>query len=231
MTDNHFKTVYRKHAATYQEMISFEDVDANLPRALNQITAFNQGRVLDLGSGTGRLPMLFPQADFTCLDLHLAMLLENKRQREAINGSWSLLQGDGRQLPIASGSFNTITAGWAFGHFVGWYPETWITEINLVLKEIARVSAANAAIIILETMTTGGLKPAPPHQGLAAYYHHLETEHGFKRQVIATDYQFDNLEQACRYSEFFFGEDLSEKVRKNNWVRLPEWTGIWSKRL
>lgn len=231
MSANHYKTVYRKHAPTYQEMISYEDVDNNLPRTLEQITSFSDAPALDMGSGTGRMPMLFPEANFTCLDLHLGMLLESKRQRQITKGNWALIQGDGRLLPISSSSFKIITAGWAFGHFTRWYPETWKTEIDRVLKEMHRVACSNATIIILETMTTGGFEPAPPHQGLAAYYQRLENEHGLSRQVITTDFMFDNLEQACKYAAFFFGEELAKKVREHNWVRLPEWTGIWSKQV
>jgi ubiquinone/menaquinone biosynthesis C-methylase UbiE len=231
MDTDHFIHIYRHHAATYQEMIAFEDVEGNLPRLLQEITLFNGKSILDLGSGTGRLPQLFPNAEITCLDLHMAMLQENQRQRELAGGNWGLLQGDGRKLPFPDKLFEVITAGWAFGHFIGWYPETWKSEIAKVLEEIYRVSATQAVIIIIETMTTGSLEPAPPHEGLAAYYDLLETEYGFDRQVVSTDYQFDHLDQASRYAQFFFGDELAQKVRVNDWVRLPEWTGVWSKRL
>ena len=48
-------------------------------------------------------------------------------------------------------------------------------------------------------------------------------------EIIPTDYKFDTVEQAVEYTEFFFGRELSDQIRKNRWARLPEWTGIWYK--
>lgn len=229
MPEDHFKQIYRKKADTYQEMIAFEDIDGNLPKVLEQIATFEDKTILDLGSGTGRIPQLFPQAGITCLDLHYAMLLESKQQRQRGQGNWTLLQGDGRRLPFPNQAFEVITAGWAFGHFTGWYPENWPEEIEKVLQEAYRVAQPGAAIIIMETLTTGALEPAPPSPGLSAYYRYLEEKHDFRRETIQTDYLFDDLEQACDYARFFFGKDLEHQVRLNNWVRLPEWTGVWHK--
>jgi hypothetical protein len=91
-----------------------------------------------------------------------------------------------------------------------------------------RVQKPKGKVIIIETLTTGSTMPAPPTQGLAEYYARLENQWGFSRQQIQTDYQFSNLEEAIKLSEFFFGAELANKVRRNNWVRLPEWTGVWS---
>jgi hypothetical protein len=73
------------------------------------------------------------------------------------------------------------------------------------------------------------LTPAPPTPGLANYYAWLENEWGFSRQQIQTDYQFWDLDEAIELANFFFGAELADKVRENNWVRLPEWTGVWGK--
>jgi ubiquinone/menaquinone biosynthesis C-methylase UbiE len=231
MTDDHFTNIYHRHADTYQEMISYEDVDGRLPRTLEQIASFHGKMVLDLGSGTGRIPQLFPKANITCLDLHFPMLQESQRQRDLISGSWTLLQGDGRLLPFPAACFEVVTAGWAFGHFTGWYPADWPEQIEQVLQQAYRVARPGAAVIILETLTTGALEPSPPTPSLSAYYRYLEEKHGFQRETIQTDFLFEDLPQACRYAGFFFGKDLEEKVRLNNWIRLPEWTGVWHKML
>ena len=156
------------------------------------------------------------------------MLKENQRQQMPDPGP--LLQGDMRLLPFPSGSFQVVTAGWALGHFTGWFGEDWQAQMRLVLEEARLVLQPGGWLIILETMTTGSTTPAPPSPGLAAYYRWLEQDLGFVSQVIQTDYLFDDLAQAYRYAQFFFGDELAKKVRKQKWVRLPEWTGIWSKR-
>ncbi len=81
----------------------------------------------------------------------------------------------------------------------------------------------------METLTTGSLTPAPPTEGLAEYYAWLEGEWGFTRQSIRTDYQFTSVPEAVERTEFFFGDEMVEKIRANGWARLPEWTGVWSK--
>ncbi len=208
---DHFIQIYSHQGTAYHEMISYEDVDGNLRPALEGITPFT-GKILDLGTGTGRIPLLFPEANITGLDLHWDMLKENQRQQMPDPGP--LLQGDMRLLPFPSGSFQIVTAGWALGHFTGWFGEDWQAQMRLVLEEAQRVLQPGGWLIILETMTTGSTTPAPPSPGLAEYYRWLEEDLGFDSQVIQTDYLFDDLAQAYRYAQFFFGDELAKKVRK-----------------
>jgi ubiquinone/menaquinone biosynthesis C-methylase UbiE len=226
--EDHFIQIYTRQGSAYHELISFEDVDGNLRPALEAITPF-ESKILDLGTGTGRIPLLFPEVNITGLDLHRDMLIENQRQQTPDPGP--LLQGDMRFLPFPDNSFEIITAGWALGHFTGWFGEEWQAQISLVLAEVERVLMPGGRIIILETMTTGSTTPAPPSPGLAAYYHWLGEDLGFTSQVIQTDYLFDDLAQAVRCAQFFFGNELAKEIRKENWVRLPEWTGIWFKQI
>lgn len=230
---DHFIHIYKTQAEAYQRFIAVEDVNQNLLPALEHITSLRGAQVLDLGTGTGRLPRLLERhaRHVTGLDLHWDMLRENQRQKQHTAGTWSLTNSDMRALPFSASSFDVITAGWAIGHFTGWYAETWQTEIRQVLDEMHRVARPGGALIILETLSTGSLTPAPPSPGLAAYYAWLEYEWGFTRQEIPTDYQFASVEEAIALTEFFFGPQLSTAIRKNNWARLPEWTGVWGKRL
>ncbi len=225
--NDHFIQIYQQQGTTYHEMISFEDVDGNLRPALESIVPLQSKTILDLGTGTGRIPLLFPDAEVIGLDLHRGMLLENQRQQMPDPGP--LLQADMRTLPFPTDSFELITAGWAIGHFTGWFGEDWIRQMTKVLMEIERVLKPGGWGIILETLTTGSHTPAPPTPALAAYYAWLESVLGFSRQVVQTDYLFDNLDQAFHYAQFFFGEELAAQISKEKWVRLPEWTGIWSK--
>jgi hypothetical protein len=96
-----------------------------------------------------------------------------------------------------------------------------------VLGEINRVALPNATVVIFETLTTGSLTPAPPNEHLAEYYGWLEDVQRFSRFVFRTDYQFADLAEAVELTRFFFGQELATRVRRNNWVRLPEWTGMW----
>ena len=231
---DHYQQIYSQQAADYQRMIAAEDVDGNLLAALQEITPLQGKRILDLGSGTGRLPVMFTEANgkpgqIVALDLQYAMLRENLHQREACTRTWTLLQTDMRRIPLAEGWADVVIAGWAVGHLTGWYPTSWRDEISQVLAEMQRMVVPGGRLIILETLGTGSLKPTPPSRSLVTLYAWLEEVWAFSRQVIRTDYQFADVEEAVRSTEFFFGAGLAERIRKYGWARLPEWTGLWFK--
>src|SRR5690606_32533569 len=117
------------------------------------------------------------------------------------------------------------------GHFTGWYGDEWQTHAARAVAEMHRTAKPGGTLIIMETLGTGALEPAPPTAALAAYYAWLEGEHGFVRTEVATDYDFGSVARAVELCGFFFGPEMAERVRTNAWSRVPEWTGVWGKRL
>ncbi len=229
MTD-HFVHIYTAQADAYHRLIEAEDVEANLPRQLTQLADFAGARWLDVGSGTGRLPLLLHHLNPCPLavDLHAAMLTEQRHQRGRVGGAWPLAQADARHLPVPTASVDVVTAGWALGHLCGWYPHTWHTHLEAALAEMRRVVRPGGTLLILETLGTGFTLPTPPAPHLAEYYAHLEAAHGFARHTIRTDYQFASPAEAEAVLGFFFGADLIQKIRAQRWARIPEWTGVWA---
>jgi ubiquinone/menaquinone biosynthesis C-methylase UbiE len=140
---DHFRYIYSQRAADYHRMIAPEDVDGNLVSALEQVTPLAGRRILDLGTGTGRLPLLLAgkAAYMMGVDLHTAMLQEQQQQRRQTKGEWSLAQADMRALPLPSGWAEVVTAAWAIGHLRGWYAEAWQLEIGRVVQEMHRLVA------------------------------------------------------------------------------------------
>jgi predicted RNA methylase len=49
------KQIYLTEAGQYEALVSREDYQGNIPRALNEIVNVDGLDVLDLGAGTGRL--------------------------------------------------------------------------------------------------------------------------------------------------------------------------------
>ncbi len=217
-------------ACEYHRMIEYEDVDGNLYDCIDKLLTSDVSRVLDIGSGTGRIPLLLSDPKFTVvgLDLYWEMLQENVRQRSLSAGSWLLSQGRAGALPMSQDYFDVVTAGWVLGHTCSWHLD-WQTELDIVLNEMHRVVRNQGVIIIMETLTTGSVIPSPPTAELANYYDWLEKSWDFSRQEIRTDYRFPDVKEAINNTEFFFGEQLSSMIVDNNWSRVPECTGIWSK--
>src|SRR5262245_60575183 len=148
---DHFRHIYTHQADNYHRMITPEDHEGNLLPALQQVTSLAGKRILDLGTGTGRLPLLLSNqaTQVIGLDLHAAMLQENQRQREREGGQWNLVQGDMRALPFPSGWADLVTAGWSIGHLRGWYLEDWQEQIGRVLREMQRLVVPGGALIII----------------------------------------------------------------------------------
>lgn len=223
--DDHFIQVYKTRAAAYHALIAAEDADGNLLPALQAITPLEGKRVLDLGSGSGRIPLLLKDIDceIIAVDLHHAMLVE---QASHFAAAHPLIQADIRALPLPAASADVVMAGWAIGHFTGWVSD-WKAEAARCLAEKQRAAKTGGTLIIMETMGTGVLQAAAPNAALADYYAWLESEYGFRRQVIATDYDFGTVARAAELCGAFFGEGMEAQVRANGWSRVPEFTGVW----
>lgn len=233
--DDHFLSIYRTQAAAYHAMIAAEDVDGNLLPALKRIAGLSGKRVLDLGTGTGRFPLLIGRTagQVIGLDLQLAMLAENQnQQRQQTSGRHApLVCANMLVLPFASSVFDITLSGWAIGHTCSWAPHDWPIRVDTILAEMQRVTKPGGILIVLETLGTGVNRPHAPNPALNSYYQRLEGRWGFQRQVVQTDYQFASPAAAAAHTTFFFGPALGEKIQTNGWARVPEWTGVWHRQL
>jgi ubiquinone/menaquinone biosynthesis C-methylase UbiE len=165
-------------------------------------------------------------ARLVSVDLNMSMLRIAQRHQQKTAIPWQLVAGDATRLPIASGWADVVVAAWAIGHFSGWF-SNWIDLTDLAIQEMARALKPGGTHILIETMGTGSLTPQPPTEGLAAYYHRLETIHQFQSEVIRTDYTFPDVQRAVKLVGFFFGEELAYKIQQENSTYLIEWTGVW----
>src|SRR4029079_2106296 len=108
----HFQAIYAARAAEYHRMIAAEDLDGQLLPAIQRVASLRGKRVIDLGTGTGRLPLLIggQAAQLVGLDLYRDMLRQHADQRQRQAGRWSLVQGDMRRLPFHSAWGGVLTA-------------------------------------------------------------------------------------------------------------------------
>jgi ubiquinone/menaquinone biosynthesis C-methylase UbiE len=225
-----YQQIYTTQTELYEQLVSYEDYQGNLGRALRQIRPFDGLDVVELGTGTGRVTrLLAPAARSICaFDLSWHMLRTGRAQLAQTDlQNWRLAVADNRRLAARDAIADVSIAGWSLGHFSTWYPQTWQDEIAQALAQMKRVLRPGGTVIIIETQGTGHTSPCPPHENLAAYYRWLEQEHGLASTWVRTDYHFPSLDQAAKLIRFFFGDELADRVLAENLLILPECTGLW----
>jgi len=226
------KTVYAHHGNEYEALIAREDHQGNIPRAIDEMINAYGLDVLDLGAGTGRLTlMLAPHVKSICaFDISTEMLRVCREKLLASGSSnWKVDLADHRRLPVPDHSVDLVVSGWSVSYLAVWNAERAHQELDTWLAEMRRVLRKDGTIILFESLGTGNDEPIRLEH-VESTYQWLDVN-GFQNKWIRTDYQFESLEEAEYLSRFFFGDELGDKVKRNNWVILPECTGVWWKTL
>lgn len=225
-----FKEIYLTQADAYDRLVNYEDHQGNIQKALFALAPPHAQRIAEFGAGTGRLTRLLAKtaAQVFAFDGSLAMI---RVAQAYLNNQPHCFLGvaDNRHMPLIDHVVDIAMAGWSFGHAVGWYPETWQDEIGQAIQAMQRILKPGGVALILETLGTGNTSPTPPNAELAAYYQWLEETHGFNRNVISTDYRFPTPQAGADGLRFFFGDELADRILRDQLTTLPEWTGIWSR--
>lgn len=222
------KQIYQTEADRYEALISREDYQGNILRAIEGIVNIDGLDVLDLGAGTGRLTLLLAARvkSIRAFDAS-AEMLSVCRERLLASGlsNWLVQVADHRQLPVPDHSADLVVSGWSVSYLAVWNPERAEQELDRWLLEMQRVLRPDGQIILLESLGTGNESPFRLEH-LEPMYRWLQ-EKEFKSTWIRTDYQFASLQEAVELSSFFFGDELGKKVEQNRWIILPECTGLW----
>ena len=220
--------IYKTEGDKYEALIAREDYQGNILKTLREITSLEKRLILDLGAGTGRLAcMLAPHVDHVhAFDVSEEMLRVCKQKFTASGlSNWQVDLADHRKLPVPDHSADLVVSGWSVSYLAVWNPDTWREELENWMVEMKRVLKPGSFIVLFESLGTGHESPFHlPH--LANFYPWLD-EVGFQNTWIRTDYKFESLAEAEHLSRFFFGEEMGDNVLKNNWIILPECTGVW----
>jgi ubiquinone/menaquinone biosynthesis C-methylase UbiE len=220
--------IYQTEGDKYEALIAREDYQGNILKSLLEITPLENRAIYDLGAGTGRLAcQLAPLVkSVRAFDISEEML-RVCRQKLSASGltNWQVDVADHRQLPVEDSSADLVVSGWSVAYLAVWNPETWRTELDKWTTEMKRVLKPGGKIVLFESLGTGNESPVELEH-LKEYYLWLG-EAGFQHKWIRTDYQFESLDEAEYLSRFFFGDELGNRVRENNWQVLPECTGVW----
>lgn len=213
-------------AVDYAALVQAEDCDGNLAAFVRSLVGPEGAHVVDVGAGTGRIAGLLLDAGATVTAAELAApMLAALRAR--FGASVTAIRADARDLPLPDAGFDHAIAGWVFGHFRGWYPDSWRTEVGLALDEQVRVVRRGGVAAIIESLGTGTPTPTTPSASRAEFLAFLQ-ERGWRRTaVLRTDYRFADHATATDLLTAFFGARAAEMLDRFGYERVPECTGIW----
>jgi ubiquinone/menaquinone biosynthesis C-methylase UbiE len=222
-------SIFQREAPKYDLLVSREDYQGNLLRALCAVAPFHGKRVVEFGAGTGRVTLLLAPIvkSILAFDSSEPMIkVAEERLQESHLQNWQFAVADHREVPAESHSADIAVAGWSICCLAVYEGKNWQRELRTGLAEMQRVVAPGGTIVIIETLGTGYSSPNPP-EGLRPYYGILDAN-GFRSTWIRTDYRFSSMDEAMDLTTFFFGNDpVSAIIERQDGVFLPECTGIW----
>jgi ubiquinone/menaquinone biosynthesis C-methylase UbiE len=179
---------FAEHAHSWDELRNLHISDSEVETAMQQILATAPiGRVLDVGTGTGRMMELFAaqSTKFTAIDNNFEMLRIARSKLADIDYSASeagaqkptieIMLGDFNQLPLADNSYDTILF-----HQVLHYAQA----PENVIAEAARVLAPGGRIIIVDFA---------PHNHEELRSVHAHARLGFEDATIAAAFEANAL--------------------------------------
>lgn len=223
--------IYLRHAPAYDELVSAEDVDGNLPALLAELVTWTDRTVYEAGVGTGRVTQYYIDACRAAFatDRSDHMLAFAAQKLAPYSQKLTLRQADNLALPAAPWPVDLFIEGWSFGHTLLDGDDDAATTAALVTRA-EQQTRPGGTIVLIETMGTAAPQPAAPDPRLATFYERLEYVYGFRRELIRTDYAFPSVAEAARVLGFFFGPEMADTVAQAGQTRVPEWTGVWWRR-
>jgi ubiquinone/menaquinone biosynthesis C-methylase UbiE len=226
-----FQFIYQHQAAQYDRLVSREDYQHNILRALTQIRSMRDADIVELGADTGRLTLLLaPIARSIVLNDASKLMLDvaQAKLKQQPKRNWKIVVSDHRALPLPDRCAEVSIAAWTISMLSGRiYPDTARHEIDRAVQQMCRVLRPRGTMIILETLGTGSETPHPPNEALANYYSMLENDYGFASMWIRTDLEFESVAEADELTRFFFGDELADRIQRDQLTILPECTGLW----
>lgn len=227
--------IYQKHATRYHELVLAEDFENNLGSLLHHLVNWQDLSVLEAGVGTGRVTQIYiaQAATAVCCDQSQHMLDFAQKSLAAYSSKLTFQLADNIDLPDFESTFEVFIEGWSFGHAIMScvHEEEILHLTNKLLANAIKNLSPGSTVIIIETLGTNVESPNPPNEKINFFYETLVHTHDFSQYVIRTDYKFTANEEAAEVMGFFFGDDMKQSVLARGTSTIPEWTGVWTRKI
>ena len=158
MSELTWDTLYIDHADAYEVLVSHEDYQGNLLRAIQAVQPLAGKNSAEFGCGTGLLAGSVRKLhafDFTASMLRLAWARLHLRNWTHV----SLTLADSRRMPVRSGWADFAIEGCSFLQIAVWHPDDWQDQLRRALAEMRRVVRPDGKLILIETLGTGESAP------------------------------------------------------------------------
>lgn len=160
-------------------------LDRRLPRA---------GTVLDIGAGDGYT------AERLSTDRRRVVAIEPAAGMVRPDKPLAWVRGEAEHLPVAPASVDAAYSTWAYFFTTnGWDPTPGLAELHRVVKP-------GGPLLIVDNLAddefSAYVRDGEVHRANTERWHRF----GFGVERIETLFRFDDLEEAGRLLEFFFGE-------------------------
>jgi hypothetical protein len=222
---NEMFSIYKSKADLYDSLIHHEDYENNLSSFLNSHIKFSGKTVCEFGVGTGRVTEYYINKvnNATLCDSSQHMLDTAKIKLNTNNHKIIYKILDNKMISSLQNSFDITIEGWSFGHLISENDDTCDYWSNKLINDCKSISKT---IIIIETLGTNVDTPKAPSRLLDHFYQTLK-DNKFQEHIITTDYRFDNSTDAAEVLGAFFGEEMKNRITKENKNIIKEFTGIW----
>jgi len=222
--------LYTDHSDVYELLVSHEDYQDHLIRAIENIQPLTGTIAAEFGCGTGRMSGLLAN-HVQCLhafDLTRSMLRVAHEKKYRLNWNHvSFVQADSRMMPVRESWADFAIEGWSFLHIAVQNPGDWQFQFGRALDEMRLVVRPGGKLVLIETLGTGQTEPNPAAK-YREVYDWLEWEQGFRPEAIRTDYLFESMAQVQEVVVPLFGEKMFDVlIPSDAGIILPECTGLW----
>ncbi len=229
-----YERIFEREADRYHELVAYEDWRNHLLGAIDAVCTLRPELLAaDVGAGTGRVALLLATRVGGVHAVEPSRAMREKgaalaRARGIENVSFH--EGGYESLPLPDGSVDLVVEGWSLLYYYKLSLPGWRKPVARAWEEMRRVLKPGGVVFLAETLGTATDKPVRPEFALPLY-DYLEKELGCSHKVVSTDYRFQTAQQAAELIGWFFGDDVGRRTAERGSPVVPEWTGVWWKKI